>query len=166
MRHALRTTSLVVGIISMTDELEDSIEEKRVVPEPLMRWTGAILSRASQRVRDSFENRMSGSCLKSKHYGALILLEDGPKTQIELGRQLWVDRTSMVALVDELERSGDVKREKHPDDRRAYLIQLTEQGKTSLQHAREIADEVEDEIFSALSEEEREQLRELLARLI
>ncbi|RYX84728.1 MarR family transcriptional regulator [bacterium] len=151
----------------MTDELkEDGYEEKRIVPEPLMRWTGAILGRASQKVRDSFENRMSGSCLKSRHYGALILLEDGAKTQIELGRLLWIDRTTMVALVDELEKSGDVKRERHPEDRRAYLIQLTEQGQVTLARARQIADEVEDEIFSALSDQEREQLRELLGRLI
>ncbi|BCM93254.1 transcriptional regulator SlyA [Abditibacteriota bacterium] len=151
----------------MTDELEEKCgDARRSVPEPLLRWTGALLSRASQRVRDSFENRMSGSSLKSKHYGALILLEDGPKTQIELGRQLWVDRTSMVALVDELESSGDVKRERHPEDRRAYLIQLTEQGQTTLKRAREIADEVENEIFSTLSDTERNQLRGLLARLI
>ncbi len=151
----------------MTDELvEKCCEDKRSVPEPMMRWTGAILGRVSQKVRDSFENRMSGSILKSKHYGALILLEDGPKTQIDLGRQLWVDRTSMVALVDDLEKNGDVKRERHPEDRRAYLIQLTEQGITTLARAREIADEVEDEIFSALSDEERDQLRRLLARLI
>ena len=154
-------------IISMTDELKREVcEEKRDIPEPLMRWTGAILSRASQRVRDCFESRTSDSCLKSKHYGALILLEDGPKTQIELGRQLWIDRTSMVALVDELEKSGNVKRERHPEDRRAYLIQLTEQGKVSLARARDIADAVEDEIFSALTDEERDQLRRLLAQLI
>lgn len=151
----------------MSDEFKSNgLEEGRAVPEPLLRWTGTLLNRSGQKVRDLFENRMSGSGLKSKHYSALILLEDGAKTQIELGRMLWVDRTSMVALVDELEASGDAKRERHPEDRRAYLIGLTEQGQVTLAKARHIADEVEGEIFSALSDEEREQLRELLTRLI
>ena len=151
----------------MTDELLlPSALDDRTVPEPLLRWTGSLLGRAAQRVRDSFESRLSGSGLKAKHYSALILLDDGPKTQIELGRMLWVDRTSMVALVDALESSGDVRRERHPDDRRAYLLQLTDAGRATLARARQVADEVEAEIFSALSEAERQQLRGLLARLI
>ncbi len=151
----------------MTDEFNSTQEEQgRTVPEPLLRWTGTLLNRSAQKVRDLFEGRMSGSGLKSKHYSALILLEDGAKTQVELGRMLWVDRTSMVALVDELEDSGDAKRERHPDDRRTYLVGLTDQGRATLAKATSIADEVEREIFSALSEAEREQLRRLLTRLI
>ena len=150
----------------MTDEFKETEIAARTVPEPLLRWTGSLLNRAAQKVRDSFEGRMSGSGLKAKHYSALILLDNAPTTQIELGRMLWVDRTSMVALIDELEASGDVRRERHPDDRRAYLLFLTEQGKSTLARARQIADEVEADIFSSLSGEERETLRVLLARLI
>ncbi len=149
----------------MTDKFPEEVEA-RTVAEPLLRWTGSLLNRSAQKVRDSFEGRMSGSGLKSKHYSALILLDQAPATQIELGRMLWIDRTSMVALVDELERSGDVLRERHPDDRRAYALSLTPQGRETLGHARRIADEVEAEIFSPLSPEEREQLRALLSRLI
>ena len=151
----------------MTDEiLTAHPAEDLTVPEPLLRWTGALLGRAAQKVRDSFESHFKGSGLKAKHYSALILLDDGPKTQIELGRMLWVDRTSMVSLVDALESSGDVRRERHPEDRRAYLLQLTDQGRATLVHARQVADEVEREIFSALSDDERAQLRGLLARLL
>lgn len=151
----------------MTDELKAiECDRVRTVPEPLTRWTAALLGRASQRVRESFEHRMSESGLKSKHYGALILLEDGPVTQIELARLLWVDRTTMVAIVDDLEASGNVKRERHPEDRRAYALHLTALGRETLAKAQRIADEVESEIFSALSDAERQQLRELLSRLI
>ena len=151
----------------MTDELKVvEYDRVRAVPELLKRWTAALLGRAAQRVRESFEYRMSESGLKSKHYGALILLEDGPLTQIELARLLWVDRTTMVAIVDDLEASGNVKRERHPEDRRAYALHLTALGRESLAKAQRIADEVESEIFSALSDDERQQLRELLSRLI
>jgi DNA-binding MarR family transcriptional regulator len=150
----------------MSDEFKGNDTAGRTVPEPLLRWTGSLLNRAAQKVRDSFEGRMSGSGLKSKHYSALILLDHTPATQVELGRMLWVDRTSMVTLVDELEASGDVRRERQRGDRRAYSLSLTEQGRETLERARAIADEVEAEIFSGLSPEEREQLRALLARLI
>ncbi len=150
----------------MSDEFKENEVAARTIPEPLLHWTGVLLNRSAQKVRDAVEGRMSGSGLKSKHVSALILLDHAPATQIELGRMLWVDRTSMVALVDELEASGDVRRERHPEDRRAYSLSLTEQGRETLGHGRRIADEVEAEIFSGLSSEEREQLRALLARLI
>ncbi len=150
----------------MSDEIKENETNARTIPEPLLRWTGVLLNRSAQKVRDAVEGRMSGSGLKSKHVSALILLDHAPATQIELGRMLWVDRTSMVALVDELEASGDVRRERHPEDRRAYSLSLTEQGRETLKRARRIADEVEAEICSGLSGEERETLRALLARLI
>ena len=40
-----------------------------------------------------------------------------------------VDRTTMVAIVDELEAAGFVDRQRNPEDRRAYALEATDAGR-------------------------------------
>ena len=47
----------------------------------------------------------------------------------ELGTELGVTPRYVTALVDGLERDGLMRRRPHPDDRRAILVELTEEGK-------------------------------------
>lgn len=140
--------------------------DRAPVPPALERWTGAFLSRAAQRVQERFESRLEPLGIRSKHYGVLALLENGPLTQIEIGRCLWVDRTTMVALIDDLERLGLVERERHPEDRRAYAITLTAGGREMLSQATGVVAATQEESFAALSRTEQEQLRALLAKLL
>jgi DNA-binding MarR family transcriptional regulator len=137
-----------------------------LLPPALSRWTATLLSRAAQKMRESFESRVAHLGLRSKHYGVLALLEDGPQTQVEIGRGLWVDRTTMVLLIDDLERQGLVGRERHPGDRRAYAVTLTAAGREVLREATEVVDATEAEFFATLTAPEREQLRTLLGKLL
>ena len=82
--------------------------------------------------------------------------------QQELGSALGIDRSTMVALIDELESAGLAKRRPSPTDRRAREIAITPKGRRLLQRAKELIAQVEDEVLAALSAEER---RELLALL-
>jgi len=150
----------------MTDEITEQEIAGRTVPEPLKQWTGALLNRTTQKLLECFESRISGSGLKSKQFSALVLLESAPTTQIELGRMLWIDRTSMTAMIDDLEARDYVRRERHPEDRRAYLVSLTSHGQQTLERARVVADEVEVEVLAPLSGEELSTLRELLSKLV
>jgi DNA-binding MarR family transcriptional regulator len=52
----------------------------------------------------------------------------GPQTQRDLARAIGVTARNVTALVDGLEESGFVRRTAHPEDRRALLVQLTDQG--------------------------------------
>src|SRR4030066_210579 len=47
-------------------------------------------------------------------------------TQISQG--LMLENPTVTGLIDRLEKSGYVKRSDHPNDRRVYLIHLTEKG--------------------------------------
>jgi DNA-binding MarR family transcriptional regulator len=73
-----------------------------------------------------------------------------------------IDRTTMVALVDELERKRLLRRRADSADRRRNVITLTAAGRTTLRDAREIAEALE---RGALSEAEAGQLRGLLSKL-
>jgi DNA-binding MarR family transcriptional regulator len=72
----------------------------------------------------------------------------------------------MVSLIDDLERAGYVKRERNPDDRRAYVITLTAARKRMQARGEEAVDAHALQFFGQLSEPERQELHRLLARLI
>ena len=68
---------------------------------------------------------------------------DEPPSQQEIARQLGVDRTTMVGMVDRLEEKTLVRRRPHPDDRRKNVVELTATGRTTLSGATRAAAAVE-----------------------
>jgi len=84
------------------------------------------------------------------------------KNQAELAKQLGVDRTVMVYLVDDLERAGLVERLPDPNDRRSRLIRATADGFDRLNATRTAISAAESELLAALSADEQKSLREML----
>lgn len=67
-------------------------------------------------------------------YEALMLLEFSRRGSLPLGKigeRLQVHRTSVTNIVDQLERSGFVRRVPHDEDRRAVLAEITPAGRTA-----------------------------------
>jgi DNA-binding MarR family transcriptional regulator len=86
--------------------------------------------------------------------------------QQEIGSAMGIDPSTMVALVDKLERAGLARRRPHPDDRRAREVLITAKGRRALERARRMAAEVEEEVLQGLSASERRQLLALLRRAL
>ena len=84
--------------------------------------------------------------------------------QQQIGSAMGIDPSTMVALVDELERAGLAKRRPLPHDRRAREVLITPKGRRALQRGRELAGEVEDDVLRGLSTAERRQLAGLLRK--
>ena len=94
-----------------------------------------------------------------------MVSELGPMTQKALADALRIDRTTMVALIDDLEQRGLVVRKRHPRDRRAFLICPTDAGRAAKETAVAILDEQQRRFLAPLTQQERIQLSELLNRL-
>jgi len=86
-------------------------------------------------------------------------------TQKALGEALRIDRTTMVALLDDLEGKGYVVRQRHPGDRRAFLVHPTDSGRAAKAAAVQILDEQQRRFLAPLTPAERSQLAVLLNRL-
>ena len=84
--------------------------------------------------------------------------------QQQVGSAMKIDPSTMVSLVDELERAGLAKRRPHPQDRRAREVLITPKGRRTLKRARELAQEVEGDVLQGLSPAERRRLVELLRK--
>jgi DNA-binding MarR family transcriptional regulator len=108
--------------------------------------------------------------LNTRHFGVMTLLRDQEAggesaSQQAIGERLRIDRTTRVALIDDLERAGYVKRDRNPDDRRASVITLTAAGRKAQVRAEKAIDSDARQFFGRLSEPERQQLHRLLRRL-
>jgi MarR family transcriptional regulator, lower aerobic nicotinate degradation pathway regulator len=86
--------------------------------------------------------------------------------QQEIGSAMGIDPSTMVALVDKLERAGLAKRRPRPNDRRAREVVITPKGRRVLERGRRMAAKVEDEVLQGLSASERRQLLSLLRQAL
>jgi len=103
--------------------------------------------------------------LKLRQVMLLSYLRYGaPALQQQLCEALWLDPNNCVLLLNELEDMGYVERRRDPADRRRHMVELTDEGRAALERAERAQESVGDEIFAALSDEERGTLRSLLGR--
>ena len=137
-----------------------------VLPHSMRDRVPFLLFRASQ-VSLVLANQMLASIgLCARQAGILTLVtEIGPMTQMDLGQALRVDRSTMVALLDDLEDQGYVQRQRHPRDRRAFLIHPTDSGRVAKAAVVRILDQQQERFLEGITPTEREQVARLLKRL-
>jgi MarR family transcriptional regulator, transcriptional regulator for hemolysin len=85
--------------------------------------------------------------------------------QAALAKQLGLDRTVMVYLVDDLEKAGLVERLPDPNDRRSRLIRATAAGRTRLAAAQAAISAAEAELLEVLDQDQQKSLRTMLRDL-
>jgi DNA-binding MarR family transcriptional regulator len=137
------------------------------IPSSILDRPGALLVIAARRGQERATARLTPLGLNVRMCGVLNLLkEEGPRSQQEIGEMLGIDRTTMVEIVDELEKQGIVRRERSPHDRRSYAVTLTTSGRAKQKRAAQAFDAAADDFFFPLSEPEREKLAGMLKRLI
>ena len=86
--------------------------------------------------------------------------------QQQIGSAMGIDPSTMVALVDQLERAGLAKRRPHAQDRRAREVLLTAKGHRTLTRARDLAKQVEGAVLQGLTAAQRDQLVTLLRKAL
>ncbi len=121
--------------------------------EALASRLGYLLKHAQQQLVLAAAPAMAEYGIDGRGLAVLtVLAADYPLSQQEAAERLGVDRTTMVALVDELEAKGLVERHRSPDDRRKNILQLTEAGERSLDGAGRARNEVEREFLAPLGD--------------
>lgn len=137
------------------------------VPRRLGDTAGYLLAKAGGRAIRDLNRALEPFGLRSRHYGVLAAAaEYGGLSQREMGALLAIDPSAIVALVDDLERAGLVRRELPPGDRRTRLIVTTSEGRAVLARTRELSAAVDGELLAPLTEPERAALLDLLRRII
>ena len=125
---------------------------------------GYQLRRAQLVAFQSFAETMGGFGLSPGQLGVLCLVEANPGlNQTALGRAHGVERSSVVAVLDRLEKRDLLRRTK--PDRRSHALYLTDAGRQLLAELCPALEAHERQIAAGLSDEERAQLMHLLRRV-
>jgi DNA-binding MarR family transcriptional regulator len=131
--------------------------------------TRRILVAQTARFSTDFLRWMEGRTCDGLNFQRLRLLQalhcGGPAIMRDLGTQLGVTPRNMTAIVDALEEARLVIRRPHPTDRRATLVELSPGGAQEAEQDLGPRLDVMAELFSGLTEVEREQFSVVLTRL-
>jgi DNA-binding MarR family transcriptional regulator len=140
------------------------VPTNEAVPSPRL---GHLLKQAQFRFTGLTTAALAPLGIMPMEWAALLRFDDQRLlSQAAVAQQLGIDRTTMVGLVDELERKGLVQRRPHSEDRRKNVVELTVAGRTLKQRAAEKVDECEREFLSALSKADAQQFRAALQTVI
>lgn len=124
---------------------------------------GFLLSKGYQRAWSLLREEIDQYDLTPPQFALLAFLwQQDDLTQTELSEKGQIDRTTIGGLIDRLEKIGLVERRKHPKDRRAYKIHLTERGREMEVTLSACAGRALAKFTKGLNEQEVAELRRLL----
>jgi DNA-binding MarR family transcriptional regulator len=162
----LKTIIAAAVIPGYSDRMTSPAPEDSVVPPELQGDLDYLLCKVSDVVRRRVDSGLSELGLRASHHALLrVLRACGATAQQDIAHRLFVDPSTIVSLVDHLEKHGLVTRRRSSTDRRVSLIELTPAGDQRLRAAEDRAGELREDVFTALAEPERERLRQLLLSL-
>lgn len=126
-----------------------------------------LLHRTAQRADALVEGALADLQLTARQFAVLNEVERSPGTsQIRLGAATGIDRSTLVDIIDRLQRRGQIERQKSSFDRRETSLRLTETGLATLEAARPFVRAVNDALIASIPEAHRDVLVDCLDLLI
>jgi DNA-binding MarR family transcriptional regulator len=112
---------------------------------------GFLFKHVHQRLLESAGPALQPYGIDGRELAVLTVLGgEAALSQQEAARELMIDRTTMVAMIDALEDKGLVVRRPDPADRRKNLVQPTDKGREILKAATAARDAADDEFLAPL----------------
>jgi DNA-binding MarR family transcriptional regulator len=138
-----------------------------LTPKALRQLPSWLLGQTSVHAHRLLTGALSAEDARPYHYRVLASLQEfGPASQVEVGGHANLDRSDVVAAVDELVDRGFVERSADPVDRRRNVITITRAGRAHLRRLEKVLARVQDELLDPLSPTQRKELIRLLSRLL
>ena len=138
--------------------------------ETLSRLTGTpswLMTQTATHAGRLASERLAAAGARGYHYRLLAALEEfGPASQAALGRRGRIDRSDVVATLNELADGGLIERAMDPEDRRRNVVTITPAGAEQLWRLDGVLAGVQDELLAPLSADERGRLIWLLGRIL
>ena len=124
-----------------------------------------LIIMAQHRLRMNIRDRLKADGVKITlvQAGILFLLKQkNGRTMSEASQILSLDNSTITGLTDRLEKSGFVKRQADPSDRRVSLIHITPEGLGEADRARIVINAVNEEIKADFTKKEIETFKKVL----
>jgi DNA-binding MarR family transcriptional regulator len=135
-------------------------------PDRLRRMPSWLVAQTARRAHHLVEDALAQEDARRQHFVVLTsLAEQGPASQAALGRRLWIDRSDLHAILNDLQQRGLIARVRDEQDRRRNVVELTRAGRTTLARLDKRVDAAQDALVAPLSAADRRQLLRLLERI-
>jgi DNA-binding MarR family transcriptional regulator len=127
---------------------------------------GVLIANIRNLLKNRLEKDLQEYCI-SPAESIIIrrLCEKDNLTQKELAKDTYFKQSSLTLLIDRLEKKGMVERRAKKNDRRAYLICITNEGKKLEQILKDASRKVEEEALKGVDKETEEQLIQILKNI-
>ena len=127
---------------------------------------GFLISKTSLKMKNHLYQHFKPFDITSEQWGLLARLwETDRVSQKELADKTCKDQPNITRILDKLEGKGLIKREANPDDRRAFVVHLTDEGQKLKEVLVPIVKESLALALKGIPHDEVEQLKGLLNKI-
>ena len=124
------------------------------------------IAETAHALRKAFDRRASALGVTRAQWKVLFRLTRFPGLrQVELADMLDVEPITLCRIVDRLEEAELVERQRDPEDRRAWRLQVTDKAKPLVERLKSLGSELVGEAFADIDRSELDQVRGVLARV-
>lgn len=142
-------------------------EDNKKLSPALASSPGFLLNKAARKLRDAVTDALKPVGLLPPELGVLKVVHDeAAPSQSVIADRCLLDRTTVTALIDTLEKRKLLVREASSVDRRQKIVRLTPLGRQILIRGSKAATRVQQDFFEVVSPQEWEAMRRCLVRYI
>ena len=128
---------------------------------------GFLITGVRNAIWGSIERKLQPLDITAAQFVVFNIIAKGRGTTIgDLCRVLGYDSGAMTRLLDRIEKKGLLRRVANPDDRRSYLIELTEQSAALVPKAQRLVHAVFGQLLQDFDESEAAALKASLEKIL
>jgi MarR family transcriptional regulator for hemolysin len=128
---------------------------------------GLKLSRVARIVGRAFDDALTEAGGSLPAWLVLLNLKTRrTANQRELARAIGVREPTLTKQLHDLEERGLIRRQRHPENRRVHVVELTQAGEEAFLELRDAAVAFDRRLRAGLTQEDTGQLADLLDRLV
>ena len=124
-----------------------------------------LISKVYQKLIINLQKAFSESGLEVTPIQVMLLFflqKNNGSSLTQISQGLMLENPTVTGLIDRLEKLGYVKRSDHPNDRRVYLVHITEKGNKVANKALPIIKKLNEQIKEGYSKNEIENFKKVL----
>jgi len=124
-----------------------------------------LISKVCQKLIINLQKSFSESNIEVTPIQVMLLFflqKNNGSSLTQISQGLMLENPTVTGLIDRLEKLGYVKRSDHPDDRRVYLVHITEKGNKVANKALPIIKKLNEQIKEGYSKREIDDFKKVL----
>ena len=126
-----------------------------------------LLGKTLQKIQEEVEPFLQSCNITNREFGLLLIILEHPGiSQKEAGEIQVIDRTTMTNLVDNLSKKSLVERVVNSENRRAYRLFITAEGKNIVEKIWQVMEPIQNKALKNLNSEEINFFKMLLLKII